>query len=297
MQQLTASTVVKADTAGPGIYAIEIANPSNVKEVNVDGVSGGYFPTACVRTIYNPSTGKYILLASAMGMNAGEAVNIYAWENGIDAAPTVMCSTWAIPGWAPRRFGDFFTVCGDWAKGELWFRSQSSCTVARYSIVDGVLQHPGSPDGFGNLAADVVAMGSLYRYSMTSTHGLVVTPEVARYVGLNDGVEVAINSDLTFNKCYGFVPFAHNGKNYIAYTRMESAAKGHLVIIEDAALDLKAALEAHTVAFETPIYNTEITLSCWSGNTMASCAVAQKDGKTYVMAQQQNVACVVYVLN
>lgn len=289
--------VAKAAAGASAIYAIEIANPSNVKTVNLEGVTGGYFPTSCVRTIYKPSTGKHVLLASAMGMNEGETVNIYAWENGIDSAPTVLCSSWTIPDWAPRRFGDFFTVCGDWDNGELWFRSMTSCTVARYKILSGVLQNPGSPDGFGNLATDVVAMGSLYRYSLSATHGLVVTPDVAKYLDLNSGEESEINSTLTFNKCYGFVPFTHNGKGYIAYTRMETAAKGHLVIIEDATSDLKAALEAHTVAFETPIYNTEITLSCWSGNTMANCAVAQKDGKTYVMAHQQNVALALYELN
>ena len=291
--------VAKAGAEVADIYAIEIANPANVKKVNMTGVEGGYFPTACVRTMYNPTTGKYVLIASAMGMNAGEIVAIYAWENGIDAAPTVLCNNWTIPSWAPRRFGDFFTVCGDWTKGELWFRSQSSCTVARYSIVNGVLQNPGSPDGFGNIASDVVAMGSLYRYSMTDAYGLVVTPEVAKYVGLNDGAEVALSlaEGLTYNKCYGFTPFVHKGKNYIAYTRMETAAKGKLVIIADNTANFKEALEANEVVYESYLHDTDITLSCWSGNTMASCSVCVLADKTIIVAQQQNVGISAFQLN
>lgn len=287
--------IVKASTSGAGIYAINIEDPSVVKTVNTEGVTGGYFPTSCVRTIYDPTTNKHILIASAMGMNTGETVNIYAWENGIDAAPTVMCSTWTIPYWASRRFGDFFTVCGDWTKGELWFRSMTSCTVARYNIINGVLQKPGSPDGFGNLATDIVEMGSLYRYSMTSTHGLVVTPTVAKYIGLNDGIEVEFQrKDVTYNKCFGFAQFEINSKKYIAYTRMETAAKGKLVIIENAKDDLKAALEDNWVIFEQPIHNTDIELQLWSGNTMANCSAVEKDGQIYIIAHQQNVGLSVF---
>lgn len=137
--------IANVNTTTPAIYAIPLATPENVAMVDMTEVSGGHFPISCVRTI--PNGNEQILIASNMAMATGDIVKIYAWEDGIDQQPTIMCNNWAIPGWAPRRFGDQFTVCGDWTKGELWFRSQSSATTAKYNIVNGVLQNPGSPDG------------------------------------------------------------------------------------------------------------------------------------------------------
>ena len=69
------------------------------------------------------------------------------------------------------------------------------------------------------------------------------------------------------------------------------------IVISDDAADLKAALETNDVVYESYLHDTEITLSCWSSNTMANCAVATKDGVTYIVAHQQNVGVSVFKLN
>jgi len=291
--------IANVNTTTPAIYAIEIADPSNVNMVNMTGVSGGYFPISCARTIKNGY--KYILIASGMGMNTGEKVNIYAWENGIDAAPTILCSSWTIPDWAPRRFGDFFNVCGDWSKGELWFRSQTSATTARYNIVNGVLQNPGSPDGFGSIATSYVGTGSHYRYSMTDNELLYICNGGSNHAGFynlstNGGLVADVTSSHKFSR--GFRPFEYDGKKFIAYVSLPSlgATTAKLVVLEDKSGSFSSTLVSNLVVFEADINANGNTCTIGNGNG-ANCEVITVDDKTYIFAHAQNLGYVVYEIS
>lgn len=283
--------IANVNTTTPAIYAIPLATPENVAMVDMTEVSGGHFPISCVRTI--PNGNEQILIASNMAMATGDIVKIYAWEDGIDQQPTIMCNNWAIPGWAPRRFGDQFTVCGDWTKGELWFRSQSSATTAKYNIVNGVLQNPGSPDGWGNIAQDHVYLGSVYRYNMSATELLVVpggNVNAAMYDF--DGNKTALSK--SYNNIGGLTPFTYNEKNFIAYVSINEVGGkiAKLVVIEDAENDLQTALNDNLVVFEANI-NSDGN-NCGAGNTGMSCNVVTTGGKTYLFGHAQNIGFVVY---
>ena len=283
--------IANVNTTTPAIYAIPLATPENVAMVDMTEVSGGHFPISCVRTI--PNGNEQILIASNMAMATGDIVKIYAWEDGIDQQPTIMCNNWAIPGWASRRFGDQFTVCGDWTKGELWFRSQSSATTAKYNIVNGVLQNPGSPDGWGNIAQDHVYLGSVYRYNMSATELLVVpggNVDAAMYDF--DGNKTALSK--SYNYIGGLTPFTYNEKNFIAYVSINEAGGeiAKLVVIEDAENDLQTALNDNLVVFEANI-NSDGN-NCGAGNTGMSCNVVTTGGKTYLFGHAQNIGFVVY---
>ncbi len=281
--------IANVNTTTPDIYVIPVANPENISKVNMTGVEGGYFPMSCVRTIANGDS--QILLASNMGMNEGEIVKIYAWENGITEQPTVLCNNWTIPGWAPRRFGDQFTVCGDWTKGELWFRSQSSSTTARYNIENGVLKNPGSPDGWGNLYGGSY-LGSVYRHSMSSTNILVVPgTEAAALYDFN-----GVRTDL--KRVYGYIggltPFTFDGKNFIAYVSLpgQGASKAKLVVIEDNEQNFETALNDNLIVFEADINSNDNNQT--AGNSGMSCNVVTTGGKTYLFGHAQNIGFAVY---
>lgn len=291
----TYAYIANVNTTTPAIYAIEVANPNNVTMVNMTGVSGGYFPISCVRTIKNGD--DHILIASGMGMNDGEKVNIYAWENGINAAPKVLCNSWSIPDWAPRRFGDFFNVYGDWSKGELWFRSQNSATTARYHIIDGVLQKPGSPDGFGNIATSYVGTGSHYKGSIDDTEILYVCNGDTNHAGFYNLQTGALTLDVSTNHKYsrGFRQFTYNDKSYVAYVKLPSlgASTAKLIVLEDKNTSLSTALTKNLVVFEADINAADNSCTIGNGNG-ANCEVVTVGGNTYIFAHAQNLGFVVY---
>ena len=169
--------VAKANSSEYGIVAISVSDPSVKKNVNVEGVDGGLFKTSCVRTIYDPDSKKYILLASSLTTEAGHLLKIYAWKDGIDAAPTALLS-WEVGGY--RRFGDFFTVTGTWKDGELWFRNNTDNTdhrcdlCARFTVKNGALTAQW-PDAFSLGYNGSKGMGSLYFYEKGKADVLLVS--------------------------------------------------------------------------------------------------------------------------
>lgn len=281
--------IANVNTTTAEIKTIPVADPENVTSVNVEGVSGGHFPISCIRTI--PNGAEHVLIASSMGgVSAGQPVNIYAWDNGVDAAPTVLCDKW--PAASSRRWGDQFTVCGTWENGELWFRSQQSATTAKYAIKNGVLQNPGLPDGWGNIASDQVYLGSVYRYNMSSAELLVVPGAVNAALYDFSGNKTALARP--YGYVGGFTPFEYGGKKFIAYIELPglSAKSAKLVVIEDTDGDFETALNDALVVFTADLAETGNTQVC--SNSGMSCNVVTKDGKTYLFGHAQNLGIAVY---
>ena len=284
--------IANVNTSKPEIKVIPVANPEEVNTVNVTGVSGGYFPMSCIRTI--PNGNEHILIASSMGgsswENEGTKVNIYAWDNGIDNAPTVLCNNWTA--FSGRRWGDQFTVCGTWEKGELWFRSQASATTAKYEIVNGILKNPGSPAGWGNIASDQIYLGSVYRYNMSATQLLVVPGATNACLYDFDGNKTELTRP--YGYIGGLTPFEYEGKKFIAYIELPgiSAKSAELKVIEDTDGNLETALNDGLVVFSEKLTEENNTQVC--GNSGMSCNVVTKDGKTYIFGHAQNLGFAVY---
>lgn len=281
--------IANVNTSTPAIYAIPLANAENVTMVNTTGVSGGHFPISCVRTIANGE--EQILIASSMGGTAvGQDVNVYAWNNGIANAPTVMMDYWKST--EGRRWGDQFTVCGDWTKGELWFRSQASNTTARWNIKNGSISNTDNvPEGWANLG--IQYMGSVYRYSMSDPNILVVPGSTdASLYNLNTSVETKLK------KSYGFIggltPFTYNDKKFIAYVSLDkqNGTIAKLIVIEDTDGNLETALNDNLVVFEANISSENNTVS--GGNSGMSCNVVTVGSKTYIFGHAQNIGFAVY---
>ena len=303
--------VAKAGAGQKGVWAIPLdGDLSKVKEVNMTGVEdAGTFSTSCVRTIYNPATGKHILLLSNMSMTGGEHLYLYAYENGIDAAPTKLLSEYTLPTWAERRFGDFFTVVGDWSKGCVWFRTNTSgaSTTARFNIENGQLKSQ-TPDGFNYGYGASQGKGSFYMYDMTDKFGLLVTPDIAMFYDLNSTEGQAWNAPATtenMSKMFGVTPFEFKGRKFIAFTKMKNAARAWVKVIEDkgSAADFKASLEEDKVVYQAAIQIAEEGASenvmpnpTWTDQTSANCAVVVKDDAAYIMGHLHNVGVSVFKL-
>ena len=302
--------VSKTGSGKKGIWAIPLdGDLSKAKDVCMDGVEDeGTFYTSCVRTILNPATGKHILLLSNMSMTGGEHLYLYAYENGIEAAPTKLLSGYTLPTWAERRFGDFFTVVGDWNKGYVWFRTNTAhSTTARFNIVDGKLTSQ-TPDGFNYGYGASQGKGSFYQYDMSAKQGLLVTADIGMFYDLNSAEGQAWNAPATTEnmcKMFGVTPFEFKGKKFIAYTKMKNAARAWIKVIEDkgSAAEFKASLEEDKVVYQAAIQIAEEGASenvmpnpTWTDQTSASCAVVVKEDGAYILGHLHNVGASLFKL-
>ena len=289
-----------------GVWAIPLdGDLSKAKEVNMTGVeSAGTHYTSCVRTIFNPNTGKHILLLCNLALNGGDHLYLYAYENGIDAAPTKLLYDYTLPTWAERRFGDFFTVVGDWNKGHVWFRTNTTgaSTTARWNIVDGKLTNQ-TPDGFNYGYGASQGKGSFYQYDMSAKTGLLITNNIGMFYDLNSAEGIAWNNNIgneAMKNLFGFTPFEFNGEKYIAFLKLYNAARSWVTIIKDSG-DFKTDLETFTKTGDNIVYQAAVQIeedgpstnvvsgATYSDQTSANCTAIVKEDGVYIMAQHHNV--------
>lgn len=302
--------IAKAGEGVSGIVAISITDPSVKKNVNVTGVDGGHFKTSCVRTIYSTELNKYILLASSLTTEEGHLLKIYAWDNGVDEAPTTLLS-WGVGGY--RRFGDFFTTIGTWENGELWFRNNTDNTdhkcnlCAQFPIKDGALTVQW-PNAFTLGYGGSKGMGSLYFYQKGKADCLLVTDAIGMFFDVNNGPggkEWSNGSDVSaWSKRFGYTPFEFNGKKYIAYQHMYNAARSWLTILKDTQGTSEGFMQTlidNSIVFQGAVQidkdeaSTEIVPGAtYSANTMANCGVAVMGDHVIIVGHQQNTGLAVF---
>lgn len=304
--------VVKAGAGAKGVTAISLTDPSKQKDVCMDGVNDeGTFYTSCVKTILNPTTGKKILLMSNLALEGGVHLYLYAYDKGIDQAPTVLLKDYTVPTWASRRFGDFFTVVGDWNDGYVWFRTntEGASTTARFKLVNGALASQ-VPDGFNYGYGASQGKGAFYQMSMKEKTGLLITGNIGMFYDLNsaEGQTWGQNLDNSvFKNHFGFTPFEYEGQSYLAFTKMYNAARAWLTIIKTTG-DYKADLETYAkdgsnIAYQEAIQIGETGPSTnvmagatYTDQSTGSCDVVVKDKEVYIMGHLHNVGLSVFKL-
>jgi len=306
--------VYVTNTTDGTVVGIKITDQSKVT-VNMTGVDGGFFKTCSAKTIYNPSTGKYILLVGSLANESDCNFNVYAWKDGIDQAPTKIIS-WNTNNGSPRRIGDFFTVSGDWSNGEIWARinqaDPAAATTFVWKITDGVA---GGVLGGGIGYAGSAGMGSVYKYSLDAPQVMVVTPDIAKFytckvestwINANsDGIEWTDGSDVSaYAKRFGYTPFEFNGKKYIAYLHMVNAARGWLTVLNDTQGTAEGFMKTiidNDIFFQGAVQinkdeaSTDVVAGAtYSGNTMANCSVAVLKDEVIIVGHQQNTGLAVF---
>ena len=307
-----------AQAGAAAIKAIEIANTSNVINLNVTGVEGGLLAMACVRVLPNndPNVngGKPVVMATNLS-SGGANLSFYVWSNGIENAPTKQTI-----GTGDRRLGDKFTVRGSYQSGALWFwdftRAQEA--MVRFDINNGkfgvtwdsgatyyasgrwaiplpnvanstgeVTAHPDATFSDG-LVSDLVATTNIsdgyfkYNGAAENTYELVAWTE-----GKDPGLDHA----------WGFNFFEFNGKDYIAYIKLiNDRTNATINIIKDinGAADFKGTLEAKEGLLSIQLLEEN---GAAAQNGVGDCVVFEKNGKTYVAGMLNNNVISLYELN
>ena len=302
--------IAKAGSSVSGIVAISVEDPTVFKNVNCEGVDGGLFKTSCVRTIWDPDTQKYILLASSLTTEAGHLLKIYAWKDGIDAAPTTLLS-WEVGGY--RRFGDFFTTTGTFKDGELWFRNNTDNTdhrcdlCARFTLKDGALTAQW-PDAFSLGYNGSKGRGSLYFYEKGKADVLLVTDAIGMFFDVNNGPggkEWTNGTDYSaWKNRFGFTPFEYNGQKFIAYQHMYNAARSWLTILNDTQGTSEGFMQTlidNDIVFQAAVQiekdepSTDVVSGAtYTDQTMANCSVAVMADHVIIVGHQHNTGLAVF---
>ena len=316
--------VVGARTDNPGILAINLTDPSDIKELDISPMTGGFLKVAALNTIYNPSTGKYILLACSLSewSEAGDGYqfNVYAYDKGIDQAPTRILNFNDAQG---RHLGEIFSVVGDWHDGEIWVRNRLSPSTLCWPLKDGV---PQSPLG-GDIGYDgSTGLGVIYKYGMGTNHVLLENEKLGVFYNLTvNGYFAAFQGDLwsgkdqsVMGRKYGVKPFEFDGKKFIAYTQIgkytdpNNGARARLKIIEDQGSDatFKASIESDNILYEYPIQNSNDNATTPAefdevlyldgpsfipdNRVLGSCSVAETADAVYILSHCYNVGLSVF---
>ncbi|MBR5700651.1 MAG: hypothetical protein IKX37_06115 [Bacteroidales bacterium] len=300
--------VVQAGAGKKGIWAIPLTDEepdlASAKQVNVTGIyDEGTFYTSCVKTIPNPATGKRILLVCNLAMAANAHLYLYAYDKGIDQAPTVLLKDYVLPDWAERRFGDFFTVVGDWSNGYVWFRTNTTGarTTARWKITNGALASQ-TPDGFNYGYGASEGKGAFYQLDMSSKMGLLITPTIGLFYDLNSGegqVWSGVDQSV-FKNHFGFTPFEYKGRKFLAFVKMFNAARAWLTVIETTD-NIKTDLETYAKNGANIYYQAAIQIAkdgpsedvmsgaTYTDQSTGSCDVVVKGDDVYLMGHLHNV--------
>ena len=291
----------------PAIYALSRTSGAFVKKLDVGAApeNGCTFPVSCVRMIPNAS-GKAILSFCSLKGDSDQHLYVYAYTNGIDAAPVQILdylhdNAGGADDW--RRYGDRFTVEGTWQEGTLWFTTWSDgakCKIIGFTLRNGIVTNPEDPVDYF-MANEKAGIKDLVRYPgwdnflVTRTSGgTVFKPgQVDGDTGWTSLSSVSELSEAALT--YGYNFFSFHGKDFMAFMRLdaENGNTGRLVIIEDdqaAPADFPSRLRAAAGALEFPIQHTdnfEEKSAVTAGSSVGDCCVWTADGNTCIAVLMQ----------
>lgn len=288
---------VAHSNATPAIHKFNITDGTYAGTVDVTGVEVGAHAISVVKMVKNTdlaiNNGKDILVACNL-TTSGEHLKIYAWENGVDAAPVQKYSLAAA-----RRFGDKMNFSGTWQSGKFWFRSNQAgdALVANIPVTNGNVQT--WIDAYKMACDDFQCMSDVFWYPQENG-------TVADYclIGTNSGKGLYLMSGTSaagagvvdtkyenLKNTLGVNFFEYNGTKYAAWVSMaQGGEKPRLQIVEvdgSSLTTLKAGLDAYptNVVFEAPIQSeSDFTVAGASTGINADCAVRVINGEVYIAA-------------
>lgn len=305
--------VSKSTAYAPVIKAFDFAG-NEAFECNVTGMGSSntwgdamQYSVNCVRTMPK-ADGSYVLIACNLKMDGNQILQIWAWVDGPQAAPTCIGRyQWDTVANANdhRRYGDRFDVKGTWEEGELWFPSMQDDDHGKtivFKTFDGV-DASNRPSKYYRMEPSRSNMKELAFYPgydevFSTCNGVAAFVQLDGTTHATGWINWAVTADYTSThvRTYGYNFFEVDGKKYIAYVKIDAqnGRTGRLVVIEDETSDLKAALTANKVAWEFPLQH-ESDLAAESaastGNTLGNCKVVTVDGVTYIGAHIQGLGC------
>jgi len=288
-------------TGTPGIYKINIKT-QEISTLPVDGISGGTYPTSCVRIVKNTDSsvnnGKDVLLVGNLAL-ANEPLNFYAYVNGIDNAPVKVYSLNSA-----RRFGDKFSVSGTWQSGIIWLRSnQDSPLEAVIPINNGALQTWIDPYRITNEDDECISEISWYPVSDNTKQDyclMSTTSDIGVHLMKGCSVAGAATEEAVFPelaKTFGYKFFEFGGKKFIAWTSLKYGnSKPRLQVIEGDGSTMESLKDALTnyserLVAEFALSNADNDFD-FAGNpaakTLCDCDVRVTEDAVYIAALGEN---------
>lgn len=308
--------VSKTTAYAPVITAFDF-NGNEAFNCDVTGMGGSNawgdamtYTVNCVRTIQK-NDGSYVLIACNFKEDATQVLEIWAWVNGPQSAPTCI-GRYAYDSVANapehRRYGDRFDVKGTWEDGELWFPSMQADDHGKtivFKTFTGV-DNSNRPSAYYRMEPTPSNMKDLAFYPGADEVFSTCNAN-AKFVKLDGTTHSTgwknwtVTSDYTSThlRTFGYNFFEVDGKKYIAYVKIneQNGNKGRLVVIRDGDGTLagfKSALTANTVAWEFPLqHESDFEAGAFqnTAQTLANCKVVTVDGVTYIGAHIQGLGC------
>ena len=307
---------VAENTATAKLWAISIADNTQVKAVNVTGVSGGAHVLACPRVIPNTDSsvngGKDVLICSNL-TRGGEEPKLYLWLNGIDEAPAVVeLVTSATGAW----YGDVFTVYGTLQDGILFFDKIGGENVNGVVTFDlnGV---PGAKlylhkridfntanGSHGGACAYYPIPGNPNKGVYSPGRGVEARGKSSTFEGNlksegNSKFDPTLtNLDYTegrngFVLGYNFIEW--NGKRYVIYGKQASSTDGKVYILEGTTeQDWITIANTAAVKFRRDDLVRQEGCTLTSDNSGMDVTARVIGDALYIAAQKQNLGCAVY---
>lgn len=289
-----------------GIYALSLSSGAFVKQLDVTPAlaTDCTLTVSCVRSISNPG-GKNVLTFCTLKEDASQHLFVYAYVNGTDAAPVqildyALDNKGGVEDW--RRYGDRYTVEGNWKSGKLWFQTWHDGGTAKtigFTIENGVITNPQDPIDYyvANPPAGIkdVAFypGSSQAFITGPGKATLYKPGSAGPNGWIKWDVVEELEDLQFS--YGYNFFTFHDSRFIAYMKLdgENAVRGRLVVIDDeagTAAGLTSQLKSQTNLREFPLQHAddfEAKSSITASHSVGDCIVFENKGNTYIAVLMQ----------
>lgn len=303
---------IAESSATAKLWAISVADPNQVKQVNVEGVSGGgAHVLSCPRVIKNTDAnvngGKDVLICSSL-TRGEEDPKLYMWVNGIDNAPkAITLTTWATANW----YGDTFTVWGTLQDGVLLFDKTDSAgngvvtfilngvpagnamyLIGRIKTVEAFGSHSGVcafypvPDGTAGVyspgrGTEARGQFGTLGSSLKTEGGIAVTLTPLDYDEGTNGFVLG----------YNFVEW--EGNRYVIYGNYKDNKTGYVRVRQGALTDAWSKV----ASTGTRLYRRDLVSGgLTAGNSGMDITARVINGELYIAAQMQNVGFGLYKL-
>ncbi len=309
-----------ATTSGTGgVYAISISTPSaGLTTMSMDGVSGGAHATSHLKTIQNGASTK-ILVCNLL--TAEGTLKVYAYDSPTSTPTTLLEASTAGYG---ARYGDKFSVYGDWSNGGLLFWCANGIQALEFIISNGTVTNADNPTVLNTTleTGDYLgSYGNIYRYNDTEEY---LYASANAYMSVwkrsgnsltNEGYAAPERYHSKHQQSPKF--FTFNGAEYMAYIDIETNSDV-VLCIEDFEHDGGLVYNIEHSRYQDNLlngsalgFNAEISLgvesnmgdgkvglgSSVSTNSLGDLDVREINGETYIVAIGQYVGISLFKLN
>ena len=297
-----------ADVANIHKFDLKSGSYIGTLPVNSD-MNAGIHWVSCARMMDNTDPavngGKDFLVVCNLA-ESGQKLYFAAYVNSTDSEPVTLYNVNST-----RRFGDKFTVWGNYQVGKFYLRSYDNDGMTAYiNLPEKAERTAGNytsgiwgwlEPGPGKLPLDDANNISEYKLIPGQTKiALISTNSDAGLHLLDDKTQIAVYPGLA--RCFGFNFFQHKGQDCIAFVSLFDKSKPKLVILKGSwsSVDaLKDALDTQNVLYEAPLQSKDdMDAEGLSGaNSVGDCCVRIIDGKVYIAAMAQRTGLSVFTIN